>query len=403
MAADETRRSAPVGGRRVKRLVVLLLPLVLGGCGIMNWFSDDDENVVVPTPLSEVVDPIDVDQVWRARVDGAMEGRSLRLQPLILSDRLVVAGFEGEVKALSLDTGKQLWETELELNISGGVGGGEGMVLLGGTEGEVVALDDRSGEQLWRAETSSEILSRPGVNRGVVVVRSVDGQLAGFNAPDGVPRWTFQRNVPVLTLRGTSDPLLIQQAVIVGLDSGKMAVLDIASGRVYWERTVAPPSGRSELDRLVDIDATPRVVGRTIYVATYQGRVAAVNVENGEILWSRDLSTYSGIDVDRGQVYVTDAESVVWALDRTSGVAVWRQEDLLNRKLTGPLSFGNHVIVGDLEGYIHWLDKRDGAIVGRIRLGSVPIVGAPTGSGDLIIALDEDGRVSAFRMPVTAF
>jgi len=291
------------------------------------------------------------------------------------------------------------WRADVDAPISGGVGGGDDLVLVASTTGTVVALSPETGSERWRSSISRAVLSAPQAGFGVVVVHAVDGTLHALSAADGSSLWTYSSTQPALTLRGTSSPLLVQSAAISGLDSGKVVVLEAESGRVFWERTVMPPSGRSELDRLVDIDVSPILIGKVLYVVTYQGRVAAMEVETGRIIWSREMSAYAGLDVDAFAVYVTDSDGTVWALDQRGGGALWSQEALRYRRVTGPRQIGDYVVVGDFEGYLHWLAREDGRLVARVRPSNKALVATPVSNGSLLFALAQDGTVAAYQAP----
>lgn len=381
----------------IRGLGLAVLSLLLAGCTVLNSWLGGTDNTEPPVPLGAIEQSVAVESLWSADAGTNSKGRAVSLGPAIGQDTMVVAGFNGRVTALNRETGARKWGIDLGLPISGGVGLGEGLVLVADTGGQVLAVQESTGSEVWRSRVSSEVLSPPSVGSGVVVVRSVDGSLHGLSAADGSVLWTYSRTIPALTLRGTGAPLLIQTAVVAGLDSGKVALLELESGRVFWERAVAPPQGRSELDRMVDIDAKPLLIGRVLYVVAYQGRLTAVDVESAETLWSRELSGYVGIDGDESTIFATASDGTVWAFDRVNGVAMWRQEALQRRGLTRPVRVGRHVVVGDFEGYLHWLSIEDGAIESRVRLGRDGIVFSPVTDGQTLYAINDVGRVAAYQ------
>ena len=380
-----------------RNLSLVVLSLLMAGCSVANSWLGGTDNSEPPKPLLPIEQRADVRPLWSASSGTNSKDRGVSLNPVIGQDTMVVAGFNGRVTAFDRRSGSRRWGIDLGLPISGGVGMGEGLVLVADANGQVLALQEASGSEVWRSRVSSEVLSAPAVGSGVVVVRSVDGALHGLSVADGSLLWTFSRTIPALTLRGTGAPLLAQTAVIAGLDSGKVAVVELASGRVFWEQTVAPPQGRSELDRMVDIDATPLLIGRVLYVIAYQSRLTALDVETTETLWTRELSGYVGIDGDERSIYATASDGTVWAFDRVNGVAMWRQEDLQHRGLTRPVTVGNHVVVGDFEGYLHWLSVEDGSIRSRVRLGKDGIVFSPVSDGRVLYALNNVGLVAAYQ------
>jgi outer membrane protein assembly factor BamB len=289
------------------------------------------------------------------------------------------------------------WQVDSELPVGAGVGLGEDLVLVGTLDGQVLALRQSDGAEAWRARVPSEVLAAPRAAQGVVVVRSSDGNFTGLDAASGERLWGYNYTVPVLTLRGTSAPLLARDAVIAGLDNGKLLLLALGSGAALGEKTIAAPRGRTELERLTDIDAEPRLVDNEVYIAAYQGNVSAVDLRGGNTVWSRDFSSHAGLDVDAERVYVVDEEDGVWALDRRSGATLWRQTELQRRALSAPVASGAYVVVGDFAGFLHWLDKDSGRIRGRLRLDSQGINAAPLASDTTLYVLGEGGELSAIR------
>src|SRR5690606_26136777 len=253
-----------------------------------------------------------------------------------------------------------------------------------------------TGEVQWRAQVSSEILSPPLRSGGVVVVRTNDGKVFGLSGVTGERLWVYDRTVPALTLRGTSAPAIAAGAVIAGFDVGRVAALDLGTGRLLWETSVATARGRSELERMVDIDSDPVILDGVIYVTTYQGQLAALQLETGRILWSRAVSSHTGFTADDNHIYLTDADSHVWAFDRYTGGVAWKNEKLHARMATGPASVGDYVVVGDLQGYLHWLRKEDGEFAARTQLTKKRIIVEPATAGRVLYAYGSDGTLAAY-------
>ena len=300
--------------------------------------------------------------------------------------------------ALDALSGQRLWEVNSDLPISGGVGlNDSGLVLVGTDQGHVVALRQTNGQEAWRATVSSEVLAPPRGARGIVVARTGDGKFTGLDAASGERRWVSSHVLPALSLRGNSTPIVVQNLVIAGLETGKLLVLSLDRGLPLTQKTIAPPRGRTEIERLVDIAAEPKVFGDTLYLVAYRGSVAAIDMRAGTPVWNRDLSSYAGLDVDARQVYVSDDTGAVLALDRGDGRTLWRQTELSGRQLTAPVASDDYVVVGDLEGYLHWLSKSDGRIVGRIRATGKRIIAPPIAAGNTIFVYGENGALGAFR------
>ncbi|CAK0774056.1 Outer membrane protein assembly factor BamB [Gammaproteobacteria bacterium] len=376
--------------------IVMVTAWLMGCSTIGDWFAAD--TVEPPAPLPELSTAKEILRaIWTTSGGSGAAQQFLRLRPIVIEDRVVVSNADGVVAAYNKSSGEQLWRTETSIALSGGCGGGDDLIVVGGSEGEVVALNFKDGKERWRASLSSEILAPPAIADGIVVVRAIDGRVTALSAVDGSRLWVFSRTVPILSLRGTSAPLIARGVVFVGLDSGQLVALNLQDGRSIWEAVVAVPKGRSELERMVDIDADPVLLDDTLYVSASQGRVVAIDTTNGQLRWSREISSIAGLGVDREHVYLTDEESVIWGLDRATGAALWRQDALRNRALTAPTPHGNSVVVGDLDGYLHALSREDGKILGRFYLEGNSILTAPLNQGAMLYVVDGDGTIAALK------
>lgn len=395
---------------RVFRLLLLAASVALAGCAdtmssvretTTGWFSDkgkaDEETR--PSELAEDFTPtIDVEELWVERAGKGAEELYLKLLPAVAGGSVYTADRNGRVIALDVTNGSERWSVrDKDRLISGGPGVGSGKVFVGTSEAEVVARDAESGKKLWVAKVSSEVLAAPRAADGVVIVRTGDGNIYALDAETGFEKWVYDRTIPTLTLRGTAAPTLHEGVVYAGFDNGRMVALDLATGEQLWETQLAQPTGRSDLKRLVDLDGEPMIRDGYAYIGSFQGRVAAISLEDGSIEWTRDMSTYDNVAVDDERVYITDERSVVWALDRYDGSAKWRQRDLKYRRLTGPTHFRNYVVVGDFEGYLHWLDAGTGKIVARSRVDKERILTPPLDLGDSLLGYSSSGKIAAFR------
>lgn len=395
--------------------------LALTGCGALERLSSPEQP---PAELLPLQSARAVETVWVAQAGQGVLGRHVRLQPVLAADRLYVADVRGRISAFQSSDGGVLWRVETGLELSGGLGFGAGLVLFGTREGEVVALSAETGEQVWRVGVSSEVLAAPQVGDGVVVVQTNDGKVTGLAREDGHRIWTHERRVPVLSLRGTAAPLVQGGRAFVGFDNGTLVALGLQNGRALWEVTVAVPKGRSELQRMVDVDATPYLLDNVLYVVAYQGRLVAVDATRGQILWSRETSSYTGLVANAPGLFYTDAEDHVWALDRSSGGALWKQDKLHGRRLTAPVIQDGLIVVGDYEGYLHWLSPDDGRVVARSRIKEPAgwafeaeegargglggryvedqsVIGTPIVDGGVLYAVASNGTVNAFRLPAS--
>jgi outer membrane protein assembly factor BamB len=373
-----------------------LVLLLLSGCS--GFFSKD--NADPPAELVEFESTLTIETLWETSIAG-LDGQYLGIRPVVQDDRLFIADPKGRVEAFDRLTGKSLWRTDTEAPISGGPGVAGGLVLVGTAEAELIALDEEQGEERWRRRVSSEVMSTPAGEAGVVVVRSIDDRVTAINAGTGEERWNFDQTLPVLTLRGNSSPIVKNGRVIVGFANGKMVGLALDSGKPIWETVIATPHGRSELERVVDLDADPVLVEGVVYEAGFQSELAAISEGSGVILWKRELSSYAGLDADWRQVYVTDDQDFVWALDANNGATLWQQKQLHARRLTAPaIVTSDYLVVGDLEGYLHFLATDDGRMLARVRVGSDAIRAKPLVVDDVIYVLNDNGRLAALRPKV---
>ena len=379
--------------------VIILLAGVLSGCSFMSSMIGSDDNTEPPAELETLENPVALRRLWSTSIGVGYDSQFVRLIPAVSGERVLAADRRGRVAAYDAGSGKELWETRTDAPVSAGPGVGEDMVLVGTSDARILAIGLENGELLWEANVSSEVLSVPQIDRGVVVVQSVDGNVTGLDAIDGRQLWIYDRDVPVLTLRGTSTPAVGYGAVIAGFASGKVAALTIDQGIVAWETNVAVPKGRSEIERMVDVDGDPVILGSAVYVATYQGRVAVIDAQSGNLGWTRDMSSHAGLGVDFSQVYITDQESNVWALTRDSGGSVWKQDKLLNRTLTAPTPYKNYVAVGDFEGYVHLLSRYDGTIAARVKIDSKGVSARPLVVDDIMYVYGNSGTLAAYSVP----
>jgi outer membrane protein assembly factor BamB len=390
------------------RIVLLVAALAgLSGCSstkkfgegisksIGNWMGGED-NSAPPTPLEEFAPTVVVKEGWSTDIGDGTDEQFLKLVPTVVGERVYAAERDGRVVALNAASGQSYWSVDIDEPISGGPGVGEGMVLVGTREAEVVALSEADGKQRWRTEVSSEVLAPPRASQGVVVVHTGDGSITGLDAASGKRIWSYERSTPTLTLRGSSAPLIADDLVIAGFDNGRLVALELKTGKLAWESVVAVSTGRSDLERMVDIDGEPLRIDDTIYVATYQGRVAAVSLYSGEVRWARDFSSYAGIAVDDSYLYLTDASGIIWAFDRDSGTAQWRQEKLKSRAPTAGALVGDYLVVGDLEGYLHWIRRSDGQFAARVRVDESRIIAPPVAEGGTVYAYTSAGTLAAF-------
>jgi outer membrane protein assembly factor BamB len=372
----------------------LLCILSLSGCGMFSWFGGETD----PTPPSKLVPfapQLGVRTLWTTKVGTGTRKRQLALVPALSGGRLFVADTDGGVAAVSAADGRVQWQRETKLPFSGGPGTDGRQLVLGTGRGQVVALSAADGSQTWSADVDSEVLSVPLIVGDLVAVHTLDDSVYGLEAATGKQRWRYTYPAPILTLRGSSSPVVADSAVLVGLSGGKLVKLDVATGVPIWAVTVTLPSGRTELERISDIDADPVVVGSTAYVGTYNGDLAAVDMVTGDILWRRTLSAHAGLAASGQDLYVTDSDDNVWSASAEDGAGRWKQSQLQYRLLTAPAVLGDYLVVGDLEGWLHWIARKDGALVARVKVAGGAITARPLSADGRLYVYADDGTLAA--------
>jgi len=378
--------------RVTRNLLLVLIALGLSACGL---FGDDDEELE-PAELIEFETKVPIKKLWSTKVGDDAEFLRVALRPVGDGNRIYAASVDGNVIALNPDNGKRVWRNKLGIPLASGPGVGDEVVVVVGLDGLVVVLNAADGGERWRTYVGGESLAKPLVSDEHVIVQTVDNRLLALAAFDGSERWSIEQTIPLLTMRGTASPVQAGSNIITGFDNGRLLAVDLSTGDVQWESMLSPPSGRSDLDRLADIDGEIAVVGQDIYAAGYQGRVASLAAESGQILWARELSTYEGVTVDWSNVYTTLDNGEIVAMNRTTGTEIWRQGALLRREPTTPVAFRNTVVVGDLEGYLHFFSNVDGEPAARVRAGKQAIVGTPIVVADRLYVQSDDGSISAW-------
>ncbi len=376
---------------KLPHLSLLFALLALGGCSSVqstmnDWFGDKDD-ATGPAKLAEFGETARFEVRWHA--DLGDSGASL-LQPALTRDAIYGASGDGTLTRLDRATGKQVWRVETGIAISGGVGAGEGLVLVGSDKGEVQAYGE-DGKLRWKSKVSSEVLSAPQAAEGVVIVRSGDGRIAGLNAASGKREWLYERSTPALVVRSHAGVTLQRDAAFAGFAGGKLVAIRIRNGSVLWEVSVSQPRGATELERISDITSNPVADDEQVCAIAFQGRVACFDTAQGSPLWNRDIGSDKGMMLLRKYLYLSDAKGAVIALDKTSGSTIWKNEKLFLRNTATPYAMGNFVVVGDFEGYLHGLNREDGSFAARIKLDGSAIQAAPIELDNGLLVQTRDG------------
>lgn len=376
---------------------VLAIVIVLSGCQTVGgWFSSD-KDVAQPAELVELSSSIPIERVWSTSVGKGINKSRPQLRPFHEGGRIWTADYRGRVTAVDAETGRVEHRFDTGLALSGGPTVQDGLVLLGTFDGELAVLDAGNGAVRWRARLSSEVLAAPVLHEGIVIVRCIDGRVFGLDRSDGARVWVYDRSVPLLTLRGNSPPLTRAGQVFIGYDDGTVSALRAADGTVLWEQRVSAGEGRTELERLADIDGPMMVVGTELYVVTYHGRLAGLALESGRMLWVKEIASATGLSLRRTQLAASDREDTLWMVDRRNGSTLWSDESLARRELTRPVFYGSMLVVADFEGYLHFYNSDDGELIGRTRASRDAPAEAPLVVGNMLYLLDEDGTLSAWR------
>ncbi len=372
-------------------LPVLALLALVGCSGTLTHES-------YPVPLERFEPVASTVAVWykqpQSRVD-AWEGSPT----IVVADKqLFIAHPRGRVRALDAECGCRQWNVETDEALTGAVGSGDGYLLLGTRKGELLALSSNDGSILWRSELSSEVMAAPQISQGVIVARTNDGKMFGLNAQSGERLWVYETTVPSLSLRGVGAPLIVGDKVFAGFSNGKVAALTVSNGKLLWEKVVALAKGRSELERLVDVDAELAYGDGILYAVAFQGRLIALDVVTGRIIWAREFSSHRGIVLDERQLFISDDDGQVMALDRGTGATLWRQDKLMRRDISSPVIHDGKIVVGDFAGYLHWLSTEDGRFVMRRRVDDVALTVRPLVIHGILYSVSHLGTITALRM-----
>lgn len=381
--------------RSLRWLVILATGVALSGCGL---FDDKKDEELEPAELTKIDEKVKLKKLWSANLGKKSNFLRVALRPASDGERLYAASIDGNVLALDPESGKTLWRTKLGLELTAGPGVGGESVAVMAADGLLIVLEAGTGAERWRTDIDGESLAFPVIEDDLVIIQTIDNRLRAVSVFDGAPRWTIEQSTPALTLRGSATPLIIGSNVVAGFDNGRIMSIDSESGDINWESMLSPPSGRSDLERLSDVDGQMAVVGQDIYAAGYQGTLASVAAESGQVLWQQEISTFVGVAADWNNLYTTDENGEVIALTRMSGTESWRQDALLRRWPTLPVPFHTTVVTGDFQGYLHLLSNVDGEIVGRTRLGNKAISSDPLVIANRLYVQSDSGSLYAFAV-----
>ncbi|MES2353469.1 MAG: outer membrane protein assembly factor BamB [Pseudomonadota bacterium] len=377
---------------RLARFVpgALAMAVAVSGCGL---FSSKDPRTL-PAQLTTIKPTVNLKVTWHASV-GKSEG--FIFTPAMIDKRIYAIGANGQLTAFDAASGRQLWRVEAAKRVSGGVGAVNDRIVVGTQKGDLLAFDS-NGKLLWKTELGAEILAPAIADAGTMIVRTADGRLLGLNVEDGKRKWNYQRVTPTLALRSSAPATVTRGAIFAGFPSGVVTALELTTGRVGWESTIAAPRGATELERIADVSSEPVTDGDQVCAAAYQGRVGCLEIASGKSVWSKDISSSAGIAIDDKYLYVSEESGAVQALDKKTGASVWRQKKLTNRRLGTPLAYGKVVLVGDGFGFIHALSKEDGSFVGRVATDGSALSSPPQAEDGMVLFQTARGGLYAVQV-----
>ncbi len=381
--------------------------------GITACSSTDEIDPTEPAELQEIQVSYTPEVVWSQSVGDGVDDYYSQLRPIVAYDKVFTASREGDAYAFDVSTGKQIWHIDLsDINnergffdsttsamISGGPTAGINRVFYGSENGDVFALEADNGSVIWQGKVKGEVIAAPAFDQGSVVVNTSSGIIKSFNATSGEEGWQIEQDVPPLSLRGISAPAALAGGVIVGAADGTLTVYILDNGQQGWTAEIGEASGSTELERVIDVDAAPIIYDDKVYAVSARGHLAAVDLRSGRTLWKRQYSSFSAVAIDGNTIFLTDVKGHVYAVDRLNGLEKWSQPALTNRTVTGPAVVGDYVVVGDYEGYLHWLSQETGEFVARYEVDSSGIYTAPTVVDGVLIVQSRDGDLQAIKTP----
>lgn len=385
----------------MKRITAaLLMALAVSGCSSISQMTSavipaKDSNP--PKALKEFKPTASVRSLWQVSTGSGTGKDYVRIHPYVDEGAVFVAGGRS-ASAWSKSNGGRIWQTAIDGDVTAGVNGGEGGVFVGTAAGKAIALDRQTGQPRWQTAVGSEVLAVSPARHGVVVFRTSNGGLHGLAVENGQILWQEGRKSPTLSLRGASTPVVVGNMVIAGFDSGVVTAFDMHSGEGLWEVTLSVPRGSSDLDRMTDVDGEMKALGEALFAASYNGRIAGINMRNGNIAWAAPYSSYTGVDADPNGLYTSSDAGDLWKLDPQTGNPVWKMDDLQRRLPTAPALLGNYLVVGDKEGYLHWINASNGQLAARLRGDSAGYTVAPQQDGNSVYTLSRSGLLSAFSI-----
>jgi outer membrane protein assembly factor BamB len=401
-----------INSRQMRPFIWFLALFVMSGC---SWFGGDDEpEEIKPNPLPSINEEVRLDVLWNRKIGGGVGDRAIKLKPVIVDGRVFAASADGNIKALTTDKGRVIWDAKIkdfytkealsfgfskDLDaITGGVGAGGDLVVVGTGAGEILALNQSDGSLAWKSRVASEVLSQPQIDGDLVVVQTIDGKVAAYDAIDGSRKWIYTTNIPALTLRGTATPIISGDVIVVGFSTGRVTFLDRETGLARLDQRVGVAQGASDLERLVDIDGVMVMESGHLFAASFQGSLVGIEMGTGRILWSEEASSVSGVGTGFGNVYLASSDGQISARNGDTGREVWRVDALLHRDLTSPVAMGSYLAFTDFAGYLHLMAQSDGRFVGRRKIDGSGVQAGVVEEGGRLYAMGNNGSLSVLEI-----
>ena len=380
--------------KQLCRLAMISISVIgLSACG---WWGGEVE--IEPAELVSFEAENKVEVLWSTSVGAGLGEKFNQLSLAVNKNVIYAVDVEGKVYAVDRADGEVIWNVDLDTAVAGGVGIGPAHVAITTEQGEVVMLSAADGAEMWRQQLSSETLSPIQMNTELAVAQLQNGKLVAMDQNTGERRWAYDSQIPRLTLRGTSAPIVASNVTIAGFANGKLIAVRNDTGLELWQRRITVAEGKTELERLIDIDARPLYVDGVIYIVSYQGKLVAVSASDAQVLWSQKASSYQSLSAGFGNIYVSEENGFIQAFDQRSSASVWRQSALEYRQTTAPAVLGNAVVVGDYEGYLHFMSQVDGHFVARYQADSAGVRGNMVVEGGVLYVLGNSGRLVALQL-----
>ncbi len=378
----------------IKLSGLIFITTFLSACATLTGLGKD--NTPPPSPLVAFQPEMSPVQLWANNTGDGTEDMVIKLVPVLVNNMVISADQRGNVTATNASTGRTIWQTPLNLPLTAGPSSNGAIAIVCTMEGELYALQLNNGHVIWRTVLPNQILGVPQMTSDRIALETVDGQLLTLSAQTGQTIWSYNHGAPTLVLRGGSSPQITRNEVIAGYSDGKLAAYSLSNGKLIWEHTVSEPVGATDIEQMIDIVADPIVANGVIYSVNYQGNISAVDANSGQVIWQHALSSYTGMAMSNHYLFVTDADGYVWAFDKNTGDVIWRQIQLANRILSAPVVQGDTIVVGDGEGFVHWLAQQDGRFVARASSATAGISAPPAVYGNKLYVLNNDGLLTAY-------